>query len=399
MHIQTDSDAPKAKSSPAPKAGSAPDQAAAQGPAGPDGSTQELVQMLSPEGRLVGKPDPDLSTDVLIRIYKGMVRTRLIDDRLTKLQRQGRIGFHVGAEGEEATIVASAAAMREQDFLFPCYREVGAALYRGMPLQTYINNMYGNANDIPKGRQMPDHVTCRDVGYVSVTAPIGTQITQAVGFAWASKLKKQDVVTASYFGDGATSSNDFHAAMNFAGVLKAPTLFLLRNNGWAISVPASQQTASETYADKALGYGVKAVRCDGNDAIAVYTCTKQAIARATAGAGATLLEMVTYRMGPHTTSDDPSAYRERAEVQEAELANPFTRVQTYLQDLGAWSDAEQAAFEKEVDSELRQCIAEAEGAPAPSLGSMFEDVYEQMPPHLQEQQAECLAGPRTRKQH
>ena len=363
------------------------------------GAPSEVVSVLSAEGRMDARRDPGISQDLLVRMYQGMVRTRRIDERLTKLQRQGRVGFHVGAEGEEAAIVASAAALREQDWIFPCYREIGAALYRGLPLQTYIDNMYGNANDIPKGRQMPDHVSNRNVHYVSVTAPIGTQITQAVGFAWAAKLKKEDVVTASYFGDGATSSNDFHAGMNFAGVFKAPTLFLLRNNGWAISVPSSHQTAAENYVDKAIGYGVRGVRVDGNDAIAVYQVVREAIEWAKAGHGPTLIEMMTYRMGPHTTSDDPNAYREREEVQKALANDPLTRLRTYLESKGAWNSEQQAAFEREVDEELKACVKRAESTAPPSIESMFEDVYEHMPPHLQEQQAECVHGPRARKRH
>ena len=189
-------------------------------------ANKEPFRVLDLEGHADPARDPGLAPELLQRIYVGMLRTRLVDDRLTRLQRQGRIGFHVGSLGEEAAIVAPAAAMREQDWLFPCYREWGAALYRGYPLQRYMDNMYGNADDVCLGRQMPDHITARDQHFGSVTAPIGTQITQAVGFAWAARIKREDLVTAAYFGDGATSSNDFHAGMGFAGVYKSPTLFL-----------------------------------------------------------------------------------------------------------------------------------------------------------------------------
>lgn len=360
---------------------------------------EDVVRVMSPEGRLDKKRAPKLSLEEIKALYTSMVRCRRIDTRLTKLQRQGRIGFHVGAEGEEAAIIGATAALQPQDWIFPCYREVGAALHRGLPLQTYVDNMYGNANDIPKGRQMPDHVTARSVNYVSVTAPIGTQITQAVGAAWAAKLKGEDMVSATFFGDGATSSNDFHAAMNFAGVFKAPTLFLLRNNGWAISVPSEHQTACEHYADKAIGYGVPAVRCDGNDALAVYSVVQAAAQRARKGEGPTFIELLTYRMGPHTTSDDPNAYRKREEVQEAELNDPLKRMRLYLEKQKAWSDADQEALESAVDEELRACVQKAESTQGPSLESMFEDVYEHMPEHLREQQAECVGGPRARKRH
>ncbi len=365
----------------------------------PGTASKKIVGVLDFDGRADPETDPKLDLATARRIYEAMLRTRAIDARLMRLQRQGRIGFHVGCEGEEAAILASAAAMRDQDWLFPCYREVGAALYRGLSLQTYIDNMYGNANDIPKGRQMPDHVTARAQHFSSITAPIGTQITQAVGFAWAAKIRKQDVVTATYFGDGATSSNDFHAGMNFAGVYQTPTLFLLRNNGWAISISSEQQTHSRTYADKGVAYGVPAIRVDGNDALAVYGVTRAAVERASAGGGPTFIELVTYRTGAHSSSDDPTAYRETMESEEAQKRDPLRRLRRYLDRQNAWSDAEQTAAEEKITSELSVCIEKAEAAPAPSIASMFEEVFEDMPAHLVEQQAECVNGPRTRKRH
>lgn len=362
-------------------------------------TADEVVRVLNPAGHVEPGADPKLDLQLVKRMYVAMVRARLLDERLTKLQRQGRIGFHVGAEGEEAAIVATAAAMRPQDWLFPCYREIAAAMWRGLPLQTYIDNMFGNANDVPKGRQMPDHVTGRDAHYVSVTAPIGTQITQAVGFGWAAKLQGQDTVTGAYFGDGATSCNDFHAAMTFAGVYRAPTVFLLRNNGWAISVPAAQQTAAERLSDKAVGYGMPAVRVDGNDALAIYKVTDEAVRRAARGEGPTLIELLTYRAGAHTTSDDPSVYREAAEVEQQQGRDPIARLRAHLEHLGAWNEADQQATEAALLDELKGCIERAEQAPAPSIESMFEDVYEHMPKHLEEQQAECVSGPRARKRH
>jgi pyruvate dehydrogenase E1 component alpha subunit len=363
----------------------------------PWAADREVLSVLDDQGRAEPSRDPRLDVAFVRKIYEGMLRTRLIDVRLTKLQRQGRIGFHVGAEGEEAAIVASAAAMRAQDWLFPCYREVGAALFRGFPLQAYIDNMYGNANDVVKGRQMPDHITSRDAHFGSVTAPIGTQITQAVGFAWAAQIKKEDVVTGVFFGDGATSSNDFHAGMNFAGVYQTPTLFLLRNNGWAISVPSSRQTASRTYADKGLGYGVAAVRVDGNDALAVYAAVHQAVERAAGGQGPTLLELITYRAGAHSTSDDPTAYRDKAEVERQLKRDPLRRLRRHLEQLSAWSEQEEKRYIDEVHAELQACIDRAEAAPQPSIASMFEQVFEHQPEHLREQQHEAVNGPRARK--
>ncbi len=362
-------------------------------------ASRKLVSVLDLDGRADPEQDPRLELSLVKRIYEAMVRTHLIDARLMKLQRQGRIGFHVGCEGEEATVIASSAALREQDWIFPCYREVGGALYRGLPLQSYIDNMYGNSNDTAKGRQMPDHVTARSVHFASITAPIGTQITQAVGFAWAAKIKKQDLVTVTYFGDGATSSNDFHAGLNFAGVFQTPTLFLLRNNGWAISVPADHQTHSRCYADKGIAYGVPGVRCDGTDALAVYAVTRAALERAANGGGPTLIEFVSYRTGPHSSSDDPSAYRDTAETEEQAKRDPIKRLRRYLERQNAWSEADQTAVEERLQAELNACIERAEATAPPSIASMFEDVFEDMPAHLLEQQAECVNGPRTRKRH
>jgi 2-oxoisovalerate dehydrogenase E1 component alpha subunit len=220
-----------------------------------------------------------------------------------------------------------------------------------------------------------------------------------VGFSWAAKLKREDLVAGVYFGDGATSSNDFHSGLTFAGVFRTPTVFLLRNNGWAISVPASHQTAARTYADKGIGYGVPAVRCDGNDALAVYATVKRAVDHAASGGGSTLIELITYRAGPHSTSDDPTAYRDKAEVERALKRDPLRRMRKYLELKDAWSEQDEKRFSDEVTAELKACIDRAESATPPSIASMFEQVFEHMPPHLQEQQRECVAGPRAKKGH
>jgi pyruvate dehydrogenase E1 component alpha subunit len=196
----------------------------------PEVSLAGVERVLGPDGRADPAEDPGLEVELVVRMYECMLRTRIIDERMLMLQRQGRIGFHVGCRGEEACIVASAAALRETDWIFPCYREFGALFWRGYPMQKYLDNMYGNGDDLVKGRQMPDHYSAKAYRYGSVSSPIGTQITQAVGFSWAAKLKKEDVVSGVYFGEGATSSADFHTGLNFAGVYKAPVVFLCRNN-------------------------------------------------------------------------------------------------------------------------------------------------------------------------
>jgi 2-oxoisovalerate dehydrogenase E1 component alpha subunit len=356
----------------------------------------EPLRVIRDDGTLDPQRDPKLGDARMVELYEMMVRTRIVDERLVVLQRQGRIGFHIGSLGEEATIIGSAAAARPKDWIFPCYREFGALLLRGMPLQSYVDNMFGNANDPVKGRQMPDHYTGKPYNFGSVSSPIGTQITQAVGFGWAAKMRKDDLATLVYFGEGATSSNEFHNGANFAGVFKTPTIFLCRNNGWAISVPASKQSASQTFADKAIAYGIRGVRVDGNDLLAVYAATRDAIERAARGEGPTLLELLTYRLSGHSTSDDPKAYRKETEVDAWKSKDPNVRFRAFLEKRGLWNDGKQTELEERVAAELQECVKSAEKAPPPPLESMFEEVYGELDWNLREQRAELLAGPRAK---
>lgn len=361
-----------------------------------DVSGPDVLRVLRDDGTLDPATDPGLRPEELIRLYEAMVRTRILDERLVTLQRQGRIGFHIGSLGEEATILGSAYGLRDSDWIFPCYREFGAALLRGMPLQSYLDNMFGNANDPAKGRQMPDHYTHKAAKFGSISSPIGTQITQAVGFAWGARSRKEDLVALVYFGEGATSSNEFHNGMNFAGVFKAPVVFLLRNNGWAISVPTERQSASETFAAKGVAYGVPAIRCDGNDIFAVVAATRRAVAHAAAGKGPMLVEALTYRLSGHSTSDDPKAYRKEAEVERWRRRDPIVRFRDYLTQQGLWSDEKQAELDKAADAAVAEAVKQAETTSAPSLRSMFEDVFQEMPWHLQEQFAQLEKLPRAK---
>jgi pyruvate dehydrogenase E1 component alpha subunit len=361
--------------------------------------SSDIIRVLRDDSSIDPEGDPGLTTEDVLTAYRAMVQTRWLDEHLTALQRQGRIGFHVGSLGEEAAIIGSALALRTQDWIFPCYREFGAALLRGLDFQRFVDNMFGNANDTVKGRQMPDHYTSRQNHWLSVSSPVGTQITQAVGFAWAAKLKKDDLVTLVYFGDGATSSSDFHAGMNFAGVFKTPTLFFCRNNGWAISVPIERQTAAETFALKGVAYGVPGVRVDGNDLFAVVAVVRQAIERARNGDGPTLIEALTYRMGGHSTSDDPNAYRELAALQQWATRDPIQRVKSYLLKAGAWDDAHEEKLLSELSERFRRAVQQAEQTEKPDLKTLFDDVYAELPWHLREQREELLAGPRAPKPH
>lgn len=361
-----------------------------------DVNAPDVIRVLRDDGSLDEATDPRVPDQQIRELYAAMVRTRLLDERLVTLQRQGRIGFHIGSLGEEATILGSAFGMREQDWIFPCYREFGAALWRGMPLQRYVDNMFGNGQDPAKGRQMPDHYTYRKAKFGSVSSPIGTQITQAVGFSWAAKIKKEDLVALVYFGEGATSSNEFHNGMNFAGVFKTPTVFLCRNNGWAISVPTERQSASESFAAKGIAYGVPAIRCDGNDVFAVIAATRKAVQHGASGQGPMLIEALTYRLSGHSTSDDPKAYRQEAQVEQWKRRDPLLRLRRHLETRGLWNDAAQSELESATDAEIAACVAAGEKAPPPPLESMFEDVFASPPWHLKEQLAALQKLPRAK---
>jgi TPP-dependent pyruvate/acetoin dehydrogenase alpha subunit len=322
----------------------------------------------------------------------AMIESSLLDERLLRFQRQGRIGFYLTAWGEEATLVGPVWALRPTDWIFSCYREQTAALLRGYSLRTMMCQLYGNAEDPVKGRQLPAHHTVRDLNFMSVSSVVGTQIPHAVGMALAARIRGKDDVSLVYFGDGATSTGDFHVACNFAQVRKAPCLFFLRNNGWAISTPRSIQTASPTLAQKAVAYGMKGVLVDGNDLLALIHVTTEAAARARAGEGPTLIEALTYRRGAHTSSDDPTVYRDPDEPKEWEASDPIRRFRTYCETKGVWSAADEEALRKDLDARFAAVVRETESIPErPPLASLFDDVYEARPWHIEEQARELEA--------
>lgn len=347
---------------------------------------QAAVTLLRPDGTLVeGKEVPHLSPEELLRLYRLMLLNRRVDERMTSLQRQGRIGFYIGSMGEEAAIAGSAHALEKTDWIVPCYRELGAALLRGYSLFEFFCQLFGNAQDRIKGRQMPNHYASRELRFASISSPVGTQIPHAVGIALAAKLTGKKDVALVYFGDGATSQGDFHVALNFAGVFKAPTIFFCRNNQWAISLPVSKQTASENIAVKGVAYGVEGVRVDGNDVLAVYKVTRKAVEKARLGQGPTLIEAVTYRQGPHSTSDDPRAYREEEEVEKWKEKDPLRRLKALLIGQGHWSEEQDRRLEEEIKAEIQENLTRAEAVGPPPIETVFEDVFDIMPWHLKEQ--------------
>ena len=358
-----------------------------------DDADVALLRVLRDDGSADPALDPRLPGETLLRAYREMRRVRLLDARMITLQRQGRVGFYGAAHGQEAVPIATGLALEERDWVFPALREQSIMLVRGFPLRAFVAQVFGNSGDVLKGRQMPSHPSGRAVNQVSWSSCIGPQVPQAVGAAWAMRSTKSGAVAIGFLGDGATSQADFHVAMNFAGVWGVPCVLVCQNNHWSISVPTERQTASRTIAVKARAYGLPGVRVDGNDLLAVYRVMRAAIDRARAGEGPTFVEAVTYRMGAHSTSDDPSRYRSQAEVEEWAKKDPLDRLRRHLVHLGLVTDAGDAALEKELVAEIAAAVDEVEKMPPPARASLLEDVYAEMPWNLREQLAELQKLP------
>jgi pyruvate dehydrogenase E1 component alpha subunit len=359
----------------------------------------DLRRVLDDDGNVIpGAQAPALPPEELKMLYRHMLLVRLIDERMLRLQRQGRLGFYMTSTGEEATHLA-VHALRKDDWIFPSYREPGAAFIRGYSLDEYISQLYGNENDPVKGRQMPVHHSVSRIHYVSISSPVGTQIPQAVGAAQAAKISGTQDLSIVYFGEGATSTGEFHVAMNFAGVWKSPCIFLCRNNGWAISTPGAKQTAAKTIAIKALAYGMPGIRVDGNDLLAILQVTQEAAERARAGEGPTLIEALTYRRGPHSSSDDPSVYRDPNEPKKWETNDPIERFRRYLDKQGVWTEEVEKQLRTQLEKEIVAAHERTQGLPPPAYESMFEDVFEELPWHLREQKAWLAGQARTKSPH
>lgn len=328
---------------------------------------------------------PAMSDDEHRFVYRAMLRVRLLDEKMLLMQRQGRIAFFGPSAGQEASICGSGFVARKQDWLFPALREGGALLMRGFPLERYFGQLFGNVLDVQKGRQQPMHFSSGEFKYLSLSSVIATQLPQAVGAAYAAKIKGDDVVTFGYIGDGGTSEHDFHMAMNFSAVWKTPCVIICQNNQWAISVPFERQTASKGIAVKARAYGMPGVAVDGNDALAVISATREAHARALRGEGPTLLELVTYRRGGHSSSDDPTRYRDEDEVEPWLLVDPLERYRTWLEQEGIWDESQESDAKELLRAAMDDALKIAEPADRPEPITMFQDVYASMPPHLKDQ--------------
>lgn len=345
----------------------------------------ETVHYLEEDGKLSPHCQHTIPEADLIKGYKTMVMTRLVDERMLTIQRQGIISFSLSSLGEEACAVASAAALDFHDWMYPQYREVGIMFWRGCTIQQFIHQMFGTSEDLILGRQMPNHFGARGLNVVPVSSPIGTKIPHAAGCAYAMKLQGEKNVAICYFGEGATSEGDFHAGLNFAAVRKAPAIFFCRNNGYAISTPAYRQFASDGVAPKGEGYGMLTYRVDGNDFFAIHEVVSKARAYCLEGKGPVLIEAMTFRMGAHSTSDDPTLYRKEEESKAWEKKCPIVRLRRYLVSKGLWDQKSELDLIASIGEEITKAINIAKETPLPPLHSLIENVYFEIPPVLKEE--------------
>jgi pyruvate dehydrogenase E1 component alpha subunit len=341
----------------------------------------EYLSILDEKGTLDKSLEPDIPEDFLLKLYRAMLLGRRFDERMLSLQRQGRIGTFAPTTGQEAAQVGSAAVLRPTDWMVPSFRETAAQILRGTPMESVIL-YFGGYNE---GGRIDDN--SKDL---PISVPVGSQILHAVGLGWAINYRKTDEVVMTFFGDGATSEGDFHEGLNFAGVFQAPVIFLCQNNQWAISIPLSRQTHSETLAQKALGYGIPGIQVDGNDVLAVYAAAKEAVDRARSGGGPTMIECVTYRMSMHTTADDPKRYRTDKEVEAWKEKDPLLRFEKYLTDKALATKDKFQTIESEVKAEIQTAVdrAEEQMRQFDDPLQMFEHAYAELPPYLKEQRAE-----------
>ena len=343
-------------------------------------------QLLQQSGSLFpGAEAPQLDQDKARRIYQAMLGTRVLDERMLAAQRQGRLSFYMQCTGEEAAVVGATAALDDSDMIMAQYREQGALLYRGFSYDEFMNQLFGNELDYGKGRQMPIHYGSRKLHYMTISSPLATQIPQAAGYAYGQKLAGEGHCTITFFGEGAASEGDFHAALNMASVHRVPVIFFCRNNGYAISTPASEQFAADGIAPRAFGYRMHAIRVDGNDVLAVYRATQEARRIAVEHNKPVLIEAMTYRLAAHSSSDDPSGYRSRKEEEAWREKDPILRMRLWLNELGWWSEEEEKELQEHLRREVLETMKRAEKRPPPPLDTLVSDVYAEVTPALQRQ--------------
>ncbi len=357
-----------------------------------------LVRVLDDEGGAVGPWNPRLTPDVMRRMLRAMALTRAFDDRMFRAQRQGKTSFYMKSLGEEAVSIGATFALQRDDMCFPSYRQQGILIARDWDLVDMMNQIFSNSGDRLKGRQLPIMYSVKEANFFSISGNLTTQVPQAVGWAMASAAKGDSRIAASWCGEGSTAEGDFHAALTFATVYRAPVILNVVNNQWAISSFAGFAGAeATTFAARAVGYGVAGLRVDGNDALAVYAATAWAAERARTSCGPTLIEHFTYRAEGHSTTDDPSAYRSADERSKWPLGDPIARLKAHLVAIGEWDEERHAAQDLELAETVKAASKAAEkngilghGMHQP-FETMFEDVFEEMPWHLKEQSAQMMA--------
>ncbi|KMT09170.1 hypothetical protein BVRB_6g132750 [Beta vulgaris subsp. vulgaris] len=349
-------------------------------------SRVECYRVLDDDGQLL-KESMQVSEELAVKMYEYMVTLQVMDTIFYEAQRQGRISFYLTTNGEEAINIASAAALSIDDLIFPQYREPGTLLWRGFSLQEFANQCFGNKADYGKGRQMPIHYGSNKLNYITVASTVATQLLHAVGAAYSLKMDNKNACTITYFGDGGTSTGDFHAALNFAAVLEAPVIFFCRNNGWAISTPISDQLRSDGVVVRGQAYGIRSIRVDGNDALAIYNAVREARRMAIIEKRPVLIEALTYRAGHHSTSDDSTKYRPVEEIEWwKKTRDPISRFRKWIDDNGWWSEPRDSELRSSVRKQLMNAIQVAEKLEKPPVADLFSDVYDIVPPNLQEQE-------------
>ena len=353
-----------------------------------------LVRVLDDKHKAVGPWDPNLDSSILKEGLKHMTLLRIFDKRMQTMHRQGKLSFYMKSLGEEAVAISQGMALRPNDILFPSYRQPGLQFVRGRDIVDMICHCITNSKDNVKGRQMPVHYSWKEGNFVSISSPVGTQFPQAVGCAMASAYKGEDNVSISWMGDGTAAEGDFHHAINFAAVYKAPVLLNVVNNQWAISTHKNISSGGATFAARGIAYDIPSIRVDGNDFLALYSVTSWAAERARKGGGPTFIEVFTYRGEAHSTSDDPSRYRPKDEWKSWPLGDPIERLKAHLIGIGEWSKKDQTKLEKELDELVIKSYKEAEkhgtlsDGPWASEETLFEDVYKKPPRHLRKQRQE-----------
>ena len=387
-----------------PVAGSVPRFDVAAAPSETHPHVHSLIRVLDEEGRAVGPWDPRLDAETLRRMLRDMMMVRVFDDRMYRAQRQGKTSFYMKSTGEEAIAVAGAHALDREDMCFPTYRQQGLLVARDYPLVQMMCQIYSNKGDPLKGRQLPIMYASKSHGFFTISGNLATQFPQAVGWAMGSAIRGDSRIAAGYIGDGSTAEGDFHWAVTFAGVYRAPVILNVVNNQWAISTFSGMAGGElTTFAARAVGYGIAGLRVDGNDALAVYAATQWAADRARSNLGPTLIEFFTYRVEGHSTSDDPSVYRPQNAGAAWPLGDPVERLKQHLVGLGEWDDERHQQQMDSLGEEVRAAQREAEklgtlqSGPFSEIPTMFEDVYEELPWHLKEQQALALAEAEARR--